>query len=275
MSRKRRRDDIEDALSEPLIQAPRAALPFNLARKVRNISSKYSLDEQDMAIDNPSSLRMILAEPQNGACFPPPTEFDLSNAAATISLVIDPGSDLERCRKAPRRDRSSSNESLIANCDSPDSSSRSGPQDPPIDQFTQLLGIGWALVGSDLDVQAAARGCARYIENHYPSLTGAKILLKSKGLDASLVETEQGFYLFEEDLGEGRLVGCDWETCLEGLKRSPIKFAQTETLKAARSPVLFASRTSVMRAWVNDGSSGNSSSTSMTSYDEDEAMIVD
>lgn len=65
---------------------------------------------------------------------------------------------------------------------------------------------------------------------------GAEILLKSKGLNAYLVGSEQGFYLFGEDLLEGRLVGRNWESCLDNLRTHPIAFEGTEVLRAEQTP---------------------------------------
>jgi hypothetical protein len=69
------------------------------------------------------------------------------------------------------------------------------------------LGIGWSTISDDASMQSAARGWARYLENHYRHIHGAEILLKSEGLDAYLVGYQEGYYLFREDLLEGQLVG--------------------------------------------------------------------
>lgn len=122
-------------------------------------------------------------------------------------------------------------------------------EEPIIDQFTHLLGIGWTRIASDTDVQKATRGWARYIENHFP-LHGVEILLTSKALedsvlvfarDSSMV-AQQGFFLFREDLSEGRLVANDWESCVSRLQASPILFEGDEELKAAKTPIISAVR---------------------------------
>ncbi|SPQ20595.1 b78babff-9f92-4df4-9b0e-64afb6b0ebed [Thermothielavioides terrestris] len=76
---------------------------------------------------------------------------------------------------------------------------------PIVDDFTLHLGIGWSRISDDEPIQAAARGWARFIENHYP-VTNARILLKSRGLESYLVETTEGYFLFAENLRQGRLV---------------------------------------------------------------------
>lgn len=108
------------------------------------------------------------------------------------------------------------------------------PSQPVVDEFTMHLGIGWAQLSADEHIQAAARGWQRYIENHYP-VTEAKIRLQSKGLNAYLVEAREGFYLFADDLREGRLVSRNAYCALQNLKTSPPVF-DGETMTAAESP---------------------------------------
>ena len=146
-------------------------------------------------------------------------------------------------RKARRREHPSSNELQAGRWKDTTVPPKSCPVGPVIDNITIMLGVGWSRVSGDQDVLAAARGCARYIERHYP-LSAAKILLKSKALDASLVETREGYYLFQEDLNQGRLVSKYWDTCLANLKNSSdITFEGLETLYARRSASPLRTRT--------------------------------
>jgi len=114
--------------------------------------------------------------------------------------------------------------------------SKATPLDPTVDDSTHLLGIGWMCLSSEDDAVAAARGWAKYINNHYPGVQDARILLQSKGLNAYLVAASDGFYLFKEDLSEGRFVGRTWETCLTNLRAVPIGFEGGEVLRATRMP---------------------------------------
>lgn len=91
------------------------------------------------------------------------------------------------------------------------------PAQPVVDDFTLHLGIGWRRISEDVDIQAAARGWARFIENNYP-VSSAKICLESKGLQSYLVEAPEGFFLFSENLREGRLVSRNVEGALRNLK---------------------------------------------------------
>lgn len=167
------------------------------------------------------------------------TEIEAAVHAAMLQAGDQGETSAEPSRKVRRRDRSSSRESMTGNSSNSDGSTKSCPEDPPIDESTYLLGVGWALISEDRDVQAAARGYAKYIENHYP-LSTAKVILKSKGLDAFLVETNEGFHLFSQDLTEGKLVSVTWQNCLANLQRSPIVFEGLKTLKTVgknRSPI--------------------------------------
>ena len=109
--------------------------------------------------------------------------------------------------------------------------------DPPIDQYTHLLGIGWTYVGEGSDRAAMARGYSRYIENYYP-LTNVETLLSSKSLESYLVKTSQGYYLFKEDLLSGQLVATTWEDTLVNLQWSPVRFSGAQVLLAAKTPTI-------------------------------------
>ena len=194
-----------------------------------------------MTTINPSKGLAISAESQTGTWYE--TRLEATSLAERLASIEEPqsstgtsnGASQIYSRKSQRLDNSSRS---IAPISSPLTNSlHTGPQDLAIDQFTHLLGVGWASVGDEPDTQAAARGCAKYIENHYP-LAKSEILSKSKGLDACLVKTNHGFFLFKEDLSEGRLVGSSWEACLANLQCSPLVFESEETLKAVRTPDL-------------------------------------
>lgn len=108
---------------------------------------------------------------------------------------------------------------------------------PLVDAATLALGIGWSKISHDPDREAAARGWAKYLENHYAKhIHGAEILLKSEGLNAYLVGCQEGYYLFREDLLEGQLVGRSWEATLINLRAGPMHFEGEETLRAERTP---------------------------------------
>ncbi|KAI0484628.1 hypothetical protein GGR56DRAFT_33893 [Xylariaceae sp. FL0804] len=109
---------------------------------------------------------------------------------------------------------------------------------PIVDNFTLHLGIGWSRLSEEEHIQAAARGWARYIENHYP-VTNARIQLESKGLESYLVEASEGFFLFAEDLRHGQLVSTDVNQALANLKVSPPAFEGIEVMSAAESPKPF------------------------------------
>ncbi|KAL2759514.1 hypothetical protein ACRALDRAFT_2050107 [Sodiomyces alcalophilus JCM 7366] len=111
----------------------------------------------------------------------------------------------------------------------------SGNMQPVVDDFTLHLGIGWRKISDDEHIQAAARGWSRYIENHYP-LSSVTILLESRGLQAYLVESAEGFFLFSEDLRKGRLVSTRVEVALQNLKCSPPVFEGQDTLVATDTP---------------------------------------
>ncbi|KIW65444.1 hypothetical protein PV04_07703 [Phialophora macrospora] len=109
---------------------------------------------------------------------------------------------------------------------------------PEFDEATIALGVGWTKMESENEsLQTAARGWARYIDNHYSrAIHGAQFLLRNAGLDAYLVGCQEGFFLFTESLLEGKLVGRTWETCLQNLRSQPMVFEGDEVLRAERTP---------------------------------------
>lgn len=106
---------------------------------------------------------------------------------------------------------------------------------PVIDNFTLHLGIGWRKVSDDENIQAAARGWAKFIENHYP-LNDVQICLESEGLQSYLVKAAEGFFLCSEDLRQARLVSCDVETALRNLQQSPPTFEGDEIISSTETP---------------------------------------
>ncbi|KAK3387449.1 hypothetical protein B0H63DRAFT_157421 [Podospora didyma] len=106
---------------------------------------------------------------------------------------------------------------------------------PIVDDFTFHLGIGWSRISDDEHIQAAARGWARYIENHYP-VTNAQIRLESRGLQSYLVQANEGYFLFAENLRQGRLVSKTADGALQNLKVSPPVFDGLDTMHATETP---------------------------------------
>ena len=179
-------------------------------------------------------------------------------------------SALRRRRKFQRRNMSSGYDAKGI-CSKILNSPVSGVSEPTVDHFTHLLGVGWARISDDKDVQAAARGWSRYIENHYP-LSMVRIVLRSKGLEANLAETGNGYFLFKDDLSEGQLVGSDWETCLANLQRRPIAFQGSETLKAARTTT-YQSTSSNTRCRIDSNLGSFQIETSWLCREDDEMIV--
>ncbi|OAA58858.1 hypothetical protein ISF_06641 [Cordyceps fumosorosea ARSEF 2679] len=109
------------------------------------------------------------------------------------------------------------------------------PDGPVIDSFTLHLGIGWRKISDDEHIQAAARGWAKFIENHYP-LSDVQICLESKGLQSYLVKATEGFFLCSEDLRQARLVSRDADTALRNLQQSPPTFEGAEAIASVGTP---------------------------------------
>ncbi|KAI0397133.1 hypothetical protein F5Y17DRAFT_11951 [Xylariaceae sp. FL0594] len=106
---------------------------------------------------------------------------------------------------------------------------------PIVDNFTLHLGIGWRRISEDEHIQAASRGWARYIENHYP-VTNVRIQSESKSLQSYLIEANEGFFLFSENLRHGQFVSKDVDQALANLRCSPPVFEGQAVMTAADSP---------------------------------------
>lgn len=105
---------------------------------------------------------------------------------------------------------------------------------PPIDTATQTLGIGWtSMPTSDPTMAAAMRGYARYIETQFP-LQAVSIVWQNRSMPAYLVcattrprvawshtgyvPGSPGYYLFDEELQQCRLVAKSWERAIDNLR---------------------------------------------------------
>ncbi|KAK2629899.1 hypothetical protein QTJ16_000719 [Diplocarpon rosae] len=115
--------------------------------------------------------------------------------------------------------------------------------EPTVDDFTRHLGIGWSSINNlGDDIQAAARGWSKFIENHFP-VTNAKIRLTSKGLASYLVEANEGYFLFAEDLRQGRLVSNNLERTWANLS-SPVPIFDSDlVMEAGQTPKLELTQT--------------------------------
>ncbi|KAJ1338271.1 hypothetical protein MN608_01130 [Microdochium nivale] len=118
---------------------------------------------------------------------------------------------------------------------SPVRDSEAASSQPSIDNFTLHLGIGWSRISQEEHIQAAARGWARFIENHYP-VSNVQIQLESKGLQSYLVEASEGFFLFAENLQQGQFVSKDLNRTFENLRSNPPVFEGSAPMSAAVSP---------------------------------------
>lgn len=103
---------------------------------------------------------------------------------------------------------------------------------PVIDNYTLHLGIGWSRVNGNEHKEAAARGWAKYIENHFP-VTNVQIQLESRGLQSYLIEASEGYFLFTEDLQRGQMVSRDLNQAYQNLRASPPVFEGLQVITAA------------------------------------------
>jgi len=231
-SRKRSRDEtaFQDETDNPYFPSVQVNTPAP-------IPEEEPIYGEGMVLLNSRTGMSVSAESQTGTWYEEKVETEVKSPSATDS---DNRPQMPT-RKSVRIDSSAPVPRLddIAAAVAPSSPSKTSPDQPEIDDFTLALGIGWTrLASEDPDTQAAARGWVRYIEIHYSRhINGAQIISKSKGLNAYLVGSQEGFFLFSDDLSEGRMVARSWDTCINNLRIHPTVFQGQEVLKAERTPV--------------------------------------
>ena len=212
--RKRSRDEAAPNLEEDYfaVQAP-------IAEQEAENEEEWEYGE-GMTLIKPNAGYTMEAASQTGTWAEEKAEAE--KAQAVSSSVVD--RPILRAAKSQRLDLTatptiaeevSSNGAMTA-----PSPERSSYVEPTVDEFTRHLGIGWSSISPDPDIQAAARGWTKFIENHFP-ITDVRIRLQSRGLASYLVQSNEGFFLFAEDLKHGQLVSTSLERTWQNLS-SPV-----------------------------------------------------
>ena len=236
-SSKRSRDEVED-------ESPNPSAFSNTMPKFQEEPVEYG---EGMTLISSSTGRAISADSQTGTWYEENLEIERQASIKAAESLAQAAQDCASRPKKSLRLDSLPIPSLSAFAkESEDAHFCPRATDSPAsDSATHLLGVGWKLISQEEDTQAAAKGWAKYIDNHYPSITNVQLLLKSEGHQAYLVraiptgdglENAEGFFLFAEDLNEGRLVAKTWDTCIPNLQKSPILFEGEKVLKAVRTP---------------------------------------
>ncbi|KAF2458799.1 hypothetical protein BDY21DRAFT_283635 [Lineolata rhizophorae] len=145
-------------------------------------------------------------------------------------------------RKSARRPAPADLESVSPTAALCSSSTPRSPEDGIIDRLTLVLGVGWKRVYGNDAVADAARGWARYIENHYP-LAKPTIMLHSERLQAYLVhafdpiDSCEGFWLFQDELKFGQAVGESLDAVVANLTaQAEIRFEGEPIRAQSRRP---------------------------------------
>ncbi|KAL4870955.1 hypothetical protein BDV12DRAFT_164984 [Aspergillus spectabilis] len=256
-SRKRSRDDVaaEDTITE---RAPKVSAP--------PVPQEQPIYGEGMTLINPRTGMALSAESQTGTWYEEAIDNAMAAAQSTASQ-LDASSHASRKSQrldpaAPSLDDITSHrlQRQLQENDSDDNrrvlntSSRSNPfspEEPLVDDATRLLGISWRRVqaGNDVDMAAAVRGWKKYVDRQFSQyLVDSEILMKNRALNAYLVSARPmvpfagpaqmpAFYLFNDDLTQGRLVASSWESCLRNLQSFPVMFEGTEILDASDKPL--------------------------------------
>ncbi|KAF7953835.1 uncharacterized protein EAE97_001234 [Botrytis byssoidea] len=204
-----------------------------------------------MTLIKPSNRYNLTAESQTGTW---KEEKEAEEKAKAALRAASPDRPILRSAKSQRIDRGPTSsmieETNVANSDlsAPLQTGSTGPIQPSIDEYTRHLGIGWSKLSTDEDIQAAVRGWTKYIENHFP-VNNAIIRLQSRGLSSYLVEAQEGYFLFGDDLKQGRLVSTSLEKTFENLRGPVPTFEGDMILEASETP---KASSPVMNAMTNE-----------------------
>jgi hypothetical protein len=233
--RKRSRDEAASNLEEDYfpVQAP-------IIEKEPKNEEEWEYGE-GMTLIKPNVGYIMEAESQTGTWAEEKAEEEKAQAA---QLSSSPERPILRAAKSQRLDLTAtpsiaeevSSDGTFVAAGSPE---RTSGNEPTVDDFTRHLGIGWSSINADEDIQAAVRGWTKFIENHFP-VTDAKIRLQSRGLASYLVEANEGYFLFGEDLKQGRLVSTSLEKTWVNLRGPAPMFDGESVMEAVESPKLNA-----------------------------------
>ena len=255
---------------------PTGAVPSSAAGRKRsrdeaapNLEDDYFPSQQPVSMPTPPENEddwvygegMVLIKPGGQGYISPESQsgtwLEEKVEEKTQPLPILPVSErpFMRSAKSQRLDFGSTplilEEHIMSNGTPVASSPTNGYTEPTIDDFTRHLGIGWSRISTDEDIQAASRGWEKYINNHFP-VTDAKIRLQSKGLSSYLVDANEGFFLFGDDLKQGRLVSTTLDQTVANLAGPTPAFDGTIVMEAGQTPKL------------DDGSQATSSDGALT-----------
>ena len=250
-------------------------IPANHAKK--RSRDELNIAETDLTETNipPALTPMVSPEPQSGIPMPGPTiplnPLTQQSQPAAGSYIHEPilttdyseveipssasvSSEEMPRRKVSRRDSAGEGpDTRTGSSSSISPTAQSG--EVRIDEWTLHLGIGWLSSEGDSIAESSLRGHQKYIQNHYP-LSNVKIVAYNKQHCMCLVESAQGWYLFDEDLKSGRLLAREKEEALRNAAHNPIIFKDQDALKPKES-----------------GTNSPSEPTGV-SHDSDEGMVV-
>ena len=214
------------------------AMPIQTPRAVPEVEEPPQLIYgEGMTLINPTSGLAASAESQTGTWYEEQLELErLEAAKAAESLAriqaestIPPSNKIQRV-EAPSEASIATSARSAAECNS------ELYINPALDTVKHLLGTEWACISEDQLLRSASRGWAKFIDRHYPSLNNVEVLLRLRGKNAYLVRTNEGLFLFNDDLTQGRLVARTWEICVANLAIDPIVFEGEESLTAVKEP---------------------------------------
>ncbi|KAK5133606.1 hypothetical protein LTR08_007554 [Meristemomyces frigidus] len=130
------------------------------------------------------------------------------------------------CRKSQRRTNEASGTDDLAQLVLPPQM-REATAEPLIDEATRVLGISWTRMDATEALRINHAAYSKWIANHYLSLTEVAVWFVNSAIPGYLVQARNvyigqiGYYIFNDDLTEARLVTTEPEQLLPRLKMLP------------------------------------------------------
>ena len=104
---------------------------------------------------------------------------------------------------------------------------REATTEPLIDEATRVLGISWTRMDSTPNLLVSQAAYTKWIQNHYPALRNVTVWFEYQAIPGYLVEAtnvysgQKGYYIFSDNLTEGRLVTTEPDQLMPRLKMLP------------------------------------------------------
>ncbi|KAL8866762.1 MAG: hypothetical protein Q9174_006099 [Haloplaca sp. 1 TL-2023] len=143
------------------------------------------------------------------------TQFPIGSQVDMKPSNVSNGFGEKRCKASPQETAPNFSTTTNGSMEVVDKPETTSSESLP-DKMSVELGVGWKSLSDHLDMQAAARGWAKYIEKHF-YFKDVSFLARHTD-QRSLIRAHDGFYVFTADLNHGTFVAEEWVDVVADLK---------------------------------------------------------